>query len=115
MTTRVISVFDAPEGWQSNPDYVYIGRENRNYGLPRSFWANPYVIGVDGNRDEVIDLYERRIQARLKPQDLEPLRGKILVCWCKRGGKDTPCHGDVLVALLGENEPQPRQMEMFGR
>jgi len=33
---------------------------------------------------------------------LEPLRGKRLGCWCK----PLPCHGDVIVELLGEPDPE---------
>ena len=30
--------------------------------------------------------------------DLEPLRGKTLVCWCPVVG--SPCHGDVIIEML---------------
>jgi Domain of unknown function (DUF4326) len=32
-----------------------------------------------------------------KRPDLEPLRGKTLVCWCPVDG---PCHGDVIIEML---------------
>ena len=35
---------------------VYIGRP--------SFWGNPFSIGKDGNRDEVIEKYENYIRNR---------------------------------------------------
>lgn len=64
---------------------VYIGR-----GSP---WGNPYIIGVHGTRDEVCDLFEENILPTL---DIEPLRGKDLICFCypKR------CHGDSIIASL---------------
>lgn len=31
---------------------IYIGR--KCYGLPQSKWGNPFVIGKDGTREEVI-------------------------------------------------------------
>lgn len=66
-------------------DAVYIGR-----GSP---WGNPWIIGVDGDRDEVCDLFERTTLPHL---DLTPLIGKDLVCFCapKR------CHGDSILLAI---------------
>ena len=67
-------------------DAVYIGRG--------SIWGNPFVIGKDGNRDEVCNKYEAYL---LKNdhllRNLWTLAGKDLVCFChpKR------CHGDILI------------------
>lgn len=66
-------------------DAVYIGR-----GTP---WGNPFILGRDGDRDTVCDRFEREILPTL---DLEPLRGKDLVCWCK----PARCHGDAIRAAL---------------
>ncbi len=75
---------------------VYIGRANRRHGLPQSQWANPYVVGKDGTRNEVITRYRAWIltQPALLAA-LPELVGKILGCWCAPHA----CHGDVLVAL----------------
>lgn len=70
---------------------VYIGRGRG------SIWGNPYIIGKDGTRDEVIEKYRQYILG--KPEllaQLESLRGKTLACWCS----PQRCHGDVLVELL---------------
>ena len=67
---------------------VYIGRPSK--------WGNPFTIGKDGTRDEVIGLYNRYIIISVLMGDLEELRGKTLGCWCK----PKACHGDVLVRLL---------------
>ena len=73
-------------------DAVYIGR-----GSP---WGNPFVIGRDGDRDTVCDRFEAETLPAL---DLEPLRGKDLVCWCK----PARCHGDsILSALRSRQEKQ---------
>ncbi|MDO9416977.1 DUF4326 domain-containing protein [Pararhizobium sp.] len=66
-------------------DAVYIGR-----GSP---YGNPFVIGTHGDRDEVCYRFEREILPTL---NIEPLRGKSLVCFCapKR------CHGDAILATL---------------
>jgi len=77
-----------------HPDFVYIGRYNGYYGLPESKWANHYVIGRDGSRDEVIVKYEMSLPPELRAC-LHELKGKILGCWCK----PLNCHGDTLVRL----------------
>lgn len=70
------------------PFDVYIGRGSK--------WGNPFVIGVDGTRREVIERYRRWIVRQPQFDDLEELRGKVLGCFCK----PLPCHGDVLVEFL---------------
>lgn len=67
---------------------VYIGRP--------SIWGNPFEIGKDGGRQQVIDRYRTWIAAQ--PHllaRLGELRGKTLGCWCA----PSACHGDVLAAL----------------
>jgi hypothetical protein len=67
---------------------VYIGRPSK--------WGNPFTVGKDGTRKEVIAKYRMWIltQSELL-RDLEGLRGKRLG-WCSpKAG-----HGDVLVDLL---------------
>lgn len=46
MATKVIHVNDMP----NYPDAVYIGRAAPGKGLRQSYFANPYKIGVDGDR-----------------------------------------------------------------
>lgn len=71
---------------------VYIGR-----GGP---YGNPFVIGRDGDRDQVIALYTEwiRTQPDLLARVRRELRGKDLVCFCA----PCPCHGDVLLKLANE-------------
>jgi hypothetical protein len=61
-----------------------------------SKWGNPYIIGVHGNRSEVIAKYKHWL---LNNPDLmiqlSELKGKILGCWCA----PLPCHCDVLAEL----------------
>lgn len=86
---------------RKEPFDVYIGR-----GSP---FGNPYAIGIDGTRDEVIDKFEayaRKVGFRGpgRPQNefrrsVISLRGKVLGCWCGYGRR---CHGDVLLTLAEE-------------
>jgi hypothetical protein len=88
--TRVVNL-------QHEPYDVYIGRSMP--GLPGRGWGNPFYIGRDGTREEVIARYRDWIKTQpALLARLEELRGKRLGCWCK----PEPCHGDVLVLLLGE-------------
>jgi len=61
-------------------------------------YGNPFVLGEDGDRDDVCDAYERHylphkpsITERIEAGDLT---GKVLVCHCY----PQRCHGDCLAA-----------------
>lgn len=63
----------------------------------RGKWGNPYRIGRDGTRAEVIAKYEVWIKGQ--PQlmaALPELKGMVLGCHCH----PRPCHGDVLARLV---------------
>ena len=69
-------------------DATYIGRPSK--------WGNPFVIGRDGTRPEVIAKYRRWLcdQPNLVGS-LPEIRGRDLVCFCA----PRACHGDVLLEL----------------
>jgi hypothetical protein len=72
-------------------------------GLTESDWCNPFKIGVDGTREEVIEKFERYLTQE-RPDlmaRLPELRGKVLACWCK----PSDCHGDVLARLADSRGP----------
>lgn len=84
---------------------IYIGRANGT--LPQSKRANPWVIGKDGTREEVIARYADWIKTQPELMAALPeLAGKRLGCWCKgtNGMNEAACHGDVLARLVGELE-----------
>ena len=90
MSTTVIHVRDMRKS------DVYIGRRNNRKKLPESIWHNPFVIGKDGTRAEVIAKFQAYLMKRLELlAQLHTLQGKRLVCWCK----PKACHGDVLARL----------------
>lgn len=81
---------------------LYIGRANG--AIPASKWANPWIIGKDGTREEVIARYEDYVRADpVLMASLPEIRGKILGCWCA----PQHCHGDTLIKLLNEIDPKP--------
>ena len=79
------------------PYDVYIGRGRcPKTGRP-SKWGNPFVIGRDGTREEVINKYRQYVlhnDELLK--SLHELKGKVLGCWCA----PKPCHGDILKEMV---------------
>lgn len=87
---------------------VYIGR-----GGP---FGNPYVIGENGDRGEVLFLFEDYFYGRLKRDPewkakVEALRGKVLGCFCAGKGviltatKPWRCHGQIIAGYL-DNIPR---------
>lgn len=69
-----------------------------------SKWGNPFHIGDDGTREEVIQKYREWVtnQPHLM-KEMRHLQGKRLGCWCSPNS----CHGDVLVELAdGIIEPE---------
>lgn len=82
-STTVVTVRD--------PHDVYIGRS--------SIWGNPFVIGRDGTREQVIEKYRLLLSTRQDLLDrLHELKGKRLACYCK----PLACHGDILAEMADE-------------
>jgi len=80
---------------------VYIGRGQG------SIWGNPFEIGKDGTRKEVIEKHKQWIlsQPIMIERAKKELKGCVLGCWCKTKNKpNQPCHGDTL-ASIANNEP----------
>ena len=74
-------------------NYVYIGRPSK--------WGNPFVIGRDGDRTEVIAKYrEWVVRQPVLMDSLKELRGMRLGCYCY----PLDCHGDVLAQLADAAE-----------
>lgn len=71
------------------PFDVYIGRG--------TIYGNPFIIGKDGNRVEVIEKYRRYVLTNHEiMKHLCELKGLRLGCSCA----PKLCHGDVLVELI---------------
>jgi hypothetical protein len=59
--------------------------------LPASLWANPFVIGRDGTREECCDRFRDEILPTL---DVSSAQGTDLVCRCE----PLRCHCDDILA-----------------
>jgi hypothetical protein len=97
--------YDNLEEWMKGENNLYIGRKGivfinkERYPKVDSFWANPYKIGKDGDRNEVIEKYKIYITNKLSenPDKINELKNaKFLGCWCA----PDPCHGDFLLTLI---------------
>ena len=76
------------------PHDLYIGRPSK--------WGNPFVIGQDGTREQVVAKYEAWLLTQPELMEALPeLKGKVLGCWCS----PRACHGDVLARLANRSEP----------
>jgi hypothetical protein len=89
----------------NSPGCVYVGRPSK--------WGNPYRIGCDGDRAEVIRKYRRYLfhQPDLLAA-LPELTGQQLGCWCK----PQPCHADILIRAwhyyVAQAHPLPAPKEI---
>ncbi|MAL92971.1 MAG: DUF4326 domain-containing protein [Pseudomonas sp.] len=79
---------------RGEPYDVYVGRG--------TIWGNPYQIGVDGDREEVIRKFAYDFQRGfLKVSDsfdenISKLKGKVIACHCKPAA----CHGDIIADYI---------------
>ena len=77
-------------------DFIYIGRG--------SVFGNPFIIGKDGTREEVIEKYRSHLYhsiLTLGPLgravlQLAPCSHIVLGCHCS----PLPCHGDVIASCI---------------
>jgi len=93
------------KGWRMPENTVKVDRSTR--------WGNPFPIGAAGPLDRVAPdaegatgfframLGDAEIRSAADyPDDLSPLRGKNLACWCS----GLFCHADVLLELANKPE-----------
>jgi len=105
MKTRVVHV-------KKEKYDVYIGRSGAvlepgmiTQKVTYGYFGNPFRIGRDGTREEVIAKYKVWFYERLKTDPefktrIEALKGKTLGCFCV----PEKCHGNVIIEYL-EAEP----------
>ncbi len=84
-----------------------------------SIFGNPFRIGEDGNRSEVIQKYidwaetpeeviiEKdgiKYSNKVVRENVHTLKGLRLGCWCKHPKQPKPCHGDYLAKLADASD-----------
>lgn len=95
--------------WINDENNIYIGRagvvfiEKQRYPKESSIFCNPYKIGKDGNRENVIKMYKNYILSKIDNSEefknkLLQLKGKNLGCWCY----PEACHGDILLDIINQ-------------
>lgn len=97
--------------WMEDPNNVYVGRgrivflpneEGVKERFPKedSLFCNPFVIGKDGDRDEVLEKYriylENKLKNKIFMKRFLELKGKTLGCWCH----PEKCHANVILEYL---------------
>ncbi len=95
---------------------VHLKREPFDVCIDRTTaWGNPFVIGRDGDRDEVIAKYMNWVitgvdqSARWIRANIHKLHDQTLGCWCAPPGgvtaEDLPwvCHGQFLLSMAEEH------------
>ena len=86
---------------------VYIGRrgvvfiDKKRFPESSSRFANPFKVGRDGTREEVLVKYRAWMEDQLRSSEtlraeLCLLKGKTLGCWCC----PEKCHGDILLEFI---------------
>lgn len=85
---QVFNIYKNPDA-KNRPDCVYIGRPSK--------WGNPFSIGKDGTREEVVEKYRTYLLSHtdLVEQAKKELGGKNLVCFCA----PKLCHGNILIEI----------------
>jgi len=98
MTTVVHVRKCDPPFVQFTSNFVYIGRDFD--GFKDEGFGNPFHLGKDGNRKEVLSKYRAYAIHRMQHDPefwarVKNLKDKTLGCWCK----PYDCHGDILAEL----------------
>lgn len=97
MSTQVINIRHAPDGWKSNPEYVYIGRAGKG---ELGYYGNPFKLVAGEPKGSTLELFKQWVIGRMAIDEeyrrrVIELKGKTLVCFCS----PSPCHGDILAEI----------------
>lgn len=105
-TPQVFNRSNFPREFRSQP-WVDITRKGE--------WGNPFVIGVHGDREDVMRKYEAMMTNDLYRSEVirrhfvKELSGRNLVCCCK----PLACHGDIILKLLSAINCNPELRNGF--
>lgn len=102
--------YDNLRDWLEDDNNVYVGRFGRIFitederdddgklikkifHYKGSKWANPFKVTKECPVEQVLELYESRLDTDIDTSDMEELKGKNLGCFCNQ---DAPCHAKIL-------------------
>jgi len=93
----VVNIRALKPGWESDPQYVYIGRKGKGFD---GYFGNPYLVTSERSRQEALNAFIDHANHRIRQDSkyrerVKGLYGKTLVCFCD----PKPCHGDYLEYL----------------
>jgi Domain of unknown function (DUF4326) len=96
--TQVINMRTAPVGWETNPQFAYIGRPGKGWTAEAAPFGKPKVFD---NKPDWPARYRAYLNRELQTNKafalrVRALKGKTLICFCK----PKPCHGDTLMAAV---------------
>jgi len=105
--TNIRPKYNNLKEWTEDNNNVYIARsgvvfiDKKRFPLFSSNFSNPYKIGKDGTREEVIEKYRTYITQKLEnnkslQDELIMMKNKNLGCWCY----PEMCHGNILLELI---------------
>lgn len=89
------------KGWRMPPNTVKVDRSTP-YGNPWKAGQCGPLLRWPNEAEGAVGLFRAMLSDPIMrkqvgyPNDLTPLRGKSLACWC---GTDQACHADVLLEL----------------
>lgn len=111
----MIEVVNAKDNMPAIHTGEYVGRGNSRGRWRKSPLANTFKIGVDGDRDYVIAMYQRWLRNKVLHGDravldelarlasiVERTGHLTLVCWCA----PLPCHADVIKLAIEKVLPK---------
>jgi hypothetical protein len=93
------------KGYEGEVGVEYVGRRCGRWN--GSVLGNKWKIGIDGDREMVVEKYRRWLWEMIKKNDevvvgelgrlLEIGDGLVIGCWCDENER---CHGDVILNCL---------------
>lgn len=88
------------KGWRKPEGSVVVTRSSR-YGNPFKI-GDPNTDGTPMSREDVCQRFEAEALPRISREDMEFLRGRDVVCFCRL---EDMCHGDILLRHANKDIP----------
>lgn len=108
---RTIEIVNIKTKGDLYSDEIYVGRGFHRRHLPHSPLHNPFHIGIDGNREEVVSKYEQHLRREMRTgnvvicaelrrlAEIYQRTGSLkLTCWCA----PRSCHANIIATIIKE-------------